>query len=100
MGEGWPQDNGALFPVLGPKPRRTPLASALAPCGVSIPPPGVSERLTVSDVTSAGRENKRQFCLQNTGGRHQPPLLSSPPLPPSLKTNFLLFRQAFPLDSC
>lgn len=45
MGEGWPQDNGALFPVLGPKPRRTPLASALAPCGVSIPPPGVSERL-------------------------------------------------------
>ena len=40
----------------------------------------MSERLTVSDVTSAGRENRRQFCLQNTGGRHQPPLLSSPPL--------------------
>lgn len=43
--------------------------------------PGVSERLTVSDVTSAGRENRRQFCLQNAGGRHQPPLLSSPHCP-------------------
>ena len=43
--------------------------------------PRMSERLTVSDVTSAGRENRRQFCLQDTGGRHQHPLLSSPPLP-------------------